>query len=167
MTPQTIPPVEGMRREQYTLDITDVGWLDGDSEPCMPCLRIAYDGDPETLESRLEDARGDTLSADEIDVTVRLQGDEDDPETHGIVALTSRVTGDYLLEARVAAPEVITFTRAANRFGEYSDGNSRYRVRLVADQGSTLEYEKRTLLVYSHDGDLLRPHSLIPNGVEI
>ncbi len=156
-----------MRREQYTLDITDVAWINGDTDPCMPCLRIAFDGDPKTLKLRLKDARGDPLDADEIDVTVRLQGDEDDPETHGIVALTSRVTGDYVLEASVAAPEVITFTQAANQFGEYFDGNSRYRVRLLADRGFSFEYEKRTLLIYSHDGDLLRPYSLIPSGVEI
>lgn len=156
-----------MRREQYTLDITDVAWIDGDSDPCMPCLRIAFGGDPEALESRLEDARGDALDADEIDVSVRLRGDVDDPETHGIVALTSRVTGDYLLEARVVASDLTTFTRATKRFGEFSDGNSRYRMRLVADREPILEYEKRTLLVYSQDGDLLRPHSLIPSGVEI
>ena len=163
----SIPGREGMRREQYTLDVTDVAWIDGDEDPGMPCLRISYDGDPETLHSRLVDARGEPLDGGEIDVTVRLQGDVQDPEPPGVVAMTSRVTGDYLLEVLVDPPDIITFTRAARRFGDQSDGASRYIVRVIADDETVGEYEKRTLLVYSHDGDLLRHHSLIPSGVEI
>lgn len=167
MSTQFQSPSEGMRREQFTLDVTDVAWLDGDEDPRLPCLRITFDGDEPTLASRLENARGEPLEANEIDVTVRLQGDLDAEETHGIVAITGRITGEYLLEASVSAPEVITFTRAARRFGDHTDGSSRYRVRLIADGDAVIDYEKRTLLVYSHAGDLLRHHSLIPSGVEI
>ena len=40
---------------------------------------------------------------------------------------------------------------------------------LILEAGGELvaEYEKRTLLVYADDGELLRNHSLIPSGVEI
>ena len=156
-----------MRREQFTLDVTDVVWIDGDDDPCLPCLRIAFDGEPSVLRSRLTDAHGEPIDASEIDVTVRLQGDVDADETAGVVAMTSRVTGDYLLEVPIDAADVVTFTRAARRFGEHSEGTTRYLVRLLADGESVGEYEKRTLLVYSEDGDLLRHHSLIPSGVEI
>lgn len=160
-------PDDGMRREQFTLDVTDVAWIDGDADPEMPCLKIAYDGDPEELATGLEDAYGERLDADEIDVTVRLQGDIGSDDAHGIIAMTSRVTGDYLLETRISAPDIVTFTRAARRFGDHTEGTSRYRISLLVDGEISAEYEKRTLLVYSEDGDLLRHHSLIPSGVEI
>lgn len=156
-----------MRREQFTLDVMNVAWIDGDDAPEMPCLRIAFDGEPSVLRSRLTDAHGDAIDAGEIDVTVRLQGDVDADETAGVVAMTSRVTGDYLLEVRIDATDVVTFTRAARRFGERSEGTSRYLVQVFADGEAVGDYEKRTLLVYSEDGDLLRHHSLIPSGVEI
>jgi hypothetical protein len=156
-----------MRREQFTLDVTNVAWINGDYAPEMPCLRITFDGEPAALRSRLTDAHGEANNASEIDVTVRLQGDVDADETAGVVAITSRVTGDYLLEVQIDATAVVTFTRAARRFGERSEGTSRYRVQLFADGEAVGDYEKRTLLVYSKDGDLLRHHSLIPSGVEI
>lgn len=167
MSTQFQPPVVVMRREQFTLDVTDIDWVGGDADPCIPCLQIRFHGDADTLSSRFEGAHGGPLDAIDIDVTVRLQGDVEVAGTHGIVAITSRVTGDYLLEGGLAADNVIAFIRAARRFGDHTEGTSRYLVRLLAEGDAISEHEKHTLLVYSHDGDLLRHHSLIPSGVEV
>jgi len=156
-----------MRREQFTLDVTEVDRIDNGDAPRMPCLRIAFDGEQSALRSRLTDAHGEPIDAATIDVTVRLQGDLEADGTDGVVAMTSRMTGDYLLEVQIDAADIITFTRAARRFGEHSERPSRYLVRLIAGGEPVAEYEKRTLLVYSQNGDLLRHHSLIPSGVEI
>jgi hypothetical protein len=84
-----------------------------------------------------------------------------------VVALTDRVTGDYVLEINVVAEDVLPFITAARRYGEKTGDAARYRLRLLADGDEVAAYEKGTLLVYSSDGELLRQHSLIPSGVEI
>ena len=166
MSDQSLPRGEGMRREQFSLEVSNVGWFEADGEPAIPTLSIAFDGDASALRRRIEDGAGNVLEASETDVTVRLNGGLDDDGASAVVAVTDRVTGDYVLEFNVAASEILTFTKAARRFAERTDGGARYRIRIVAD-GELATYEKETLLVYSEDGELLRQHSLIPSGVEI
>ena len=155
-----------MRREQFSLEVSNVGWLEADGEPSVPTLTVTFDGSAAELAARIEDAGGELLDAGETDVTVRLHGGLDDDAADGVVAVTDRVTGDYGFEFNVAVDDVLAFTKAARRYAERTDDGTRYRIRLVADDEVTT-YEKETLLVYSDDGELLRQHSLIPSGVEI
>lgn len=156
-----------MRREQFTIDVADVEWLEADREPELPTLTVTVEDGPD------RDSFGRTSGevapgADEIDVTVRLSGGVEDPDDTAVVAFTDRVTGEYLLEANADASAILAFLAAARRYGEVSDDATRYRVRLGQDPDDPLfVLEKRTLLVYSNEGELLRGHSLIPSGVEI
>lgn len=156
-----------MRREQFSPDITNVAWLDDDDDPSKPTLTVGFDGSASSLRDRLLDTDGELLESEAIDVSFRLQGRHDDPEAAGVVALTSRHTGDYVLELNVDADEILTFVRAARRYGERRNDAGRYHVEIVIDDEPIVTYDKRTLLVYSRDGELLRQHSLIPSGVEI
>jgi len=113
-------------------------------------------------------AEGDApLTADEIDVTFRLRDELQAPDATGVVALTNRITGEYVLECNAVAADVIEFVRTARRYSEETDEASLYTIDLATDGGSITTYEKRTLLVYSEAGELLREYSLIPGGVEI
>jgi len=159
-----------MRREDITLVVSHTGWLDTDDDPRQPTLSLRLDDAAETLSERLESKDGETLAAGEIDVTVRLHDDLQDPEATGVVAVTNRITGEYVLECNADAETVIEFVRAARRYGEATDGDALYRIELCAGgdpDDPVASYEKRTLLVYGEGGELLREHSLIPSGVEI
>jgi hypothetical protein len=164
-----------MRREDITLAVSHAGRIDSTDDPRQPTLSLLLDDHAETLARRLESEDGETLSASEIDVTVRLHADLQDPDATGVVAVTNRITGEYVLECNADAETVIEFARAARRYGETTDGDALYRVELCAgaDAGSETSattvaaHEKRTLLVYGESGELLREHSLIPSGVEI
>ncbi|MFB6229359.1 MAG: DUF5793 family protein [Halobacteriales archaeon] len=165
-----------MRREDITLAVSHVGRVDSDDDPRQPTLSLLFDDDAETLARRLESEDGETLSASEIDVTVRLHADLQDPDATGVVAITNRITGEYVLECNTVVKTVIEFARAARRYGELTDDDALYCVELCAgaDGGSETSatttvaaHEKRTLLVYGESGELLREHSLIPSGVEI
>ncbi|MFC6865397.1 DUF5793 family protein [Halomicroarcula sp. GCM10025817] len=141
-----------MRRDYFTVDVepdpTDGG---------KPTIRIDYSGPTEGLRERLSTATG-TLDADEIDVTLRRQpGDED-----GVVSLSTRLTGEYILEAAAPTEAILALVSAAE---DREDGT--YEVRLTDSEGQSIVYEKRTLLVYDHDGSLLRSQSLIPGGVQL
>lgn len=83
------------------------------------------------------------------------------------MAITNRMTGEFILELNVPAAEILEFVSAARRYAERTDDAVRYRARVVADGEPLADFEKRTLLVYSNEGELLRQQSLIPSGVEI
>ncbi|MGB9985741.1 DUF5793 family protein, partial [Salarchaeum japonicum] len=87
-----------MRRQEFTLDVTDIDWVeDDDATPERPTVTIDFTGSA-ALEDRLTDADGDLLDGDEIDVAFRLQGDIEDMDATGVVAVTHRLTGDFVLE---------------------------------------------------------------------
>ena len=158
-----------MRRDYFELDVKQIDWVETGGTPEKPLVRIDFHGPEGTLTERLTDNEGELLDDAETDVAFRLQGDVDDPRATGVVSVTNRITGDFVLELNEDADDVLRFIRAAREYGK-SDADGRdgqYRVELRTDDGDTVVYEKRTFLVYDADGNLLRGHSLIPSGVEL
>jgi len=157
-----------MRRDYFELDVSNVDWVDGSGSPERPNVVIDFAGAADELRERLTDNTGDLLDAEGTDAAFRLTDDVDDPDAAGVVSVTNRITGDFVLELNVDAEDVLQFVRAARRYGESTDdGEGRYRVEIRVDGEELVVYEKATFLVYSGDGDLLRGHSLIPSGVEL
>lgn len=157
-----------MRRDQLDLSVRGVAWVDDGAEPERPRVHIdADEAAASALRERLRGPDGEPLAAAETDVAVRLLGDPDDPETVGVVSVTDRVTGEFVLELNEAAEDVLRFIRAARRYGEHAGGDGEYVVAITAEGEPLVELEKTTFLVYTEDGELLRKHSLIPSGVEL
>ncbi|WP_255169730.1 DUF5793 family protein [Natrononativus amylolyticus] len=156
-----------MRREHFTLTVRNVDWVETDGEPRKPSVSIEFTGPSAILRDRLTAPEGDLLEASETDVALRLQGPLEE-DVAGVVSVTDRVTGDFVLELNEDAADVLTFIRAARRYGESdSDDEGRYVVDILLDGDRLTTYEKRTFLVYDDEGSLLRQHSLIPSGVEL
>lgn len=145
-----------MRRDYFTLEVTNV-----DSSG-VPTVRIDFDGPSDQLVGRLTDDGGAPRSADEIDVAYRLQGDGT-----GVVALTNRVTGEFILEVNASDHELLEFIRAARDHGADAPEAGRYRLLVSVDGDDVLDHDLGTLLVYDAGGDLRRADSLIPSGVEL
>ena len=157
-----------MRRDYFTLDVHGVEWVDTGGEPEQPGVVIDFEGPKSLLRERITDTDGEFLDASTIDVSFRLQTDVDDDEAMGVVSVTNRFTGDFVLELNVEAEHVITFIRAARKFGQYAGENTdRYEITIRIDREDVATYGKQTFLVYDRDGELLRQHSLIPSGVEL
>jgi hypothetical protein len=156
-----------MRRDYFTLDVTNVDWVESDGEPAKPTVHITFEGPKEELRQRLTGPNDDLLSAAETDAAFRLKGPVDDPETTGVVSVTNRVTGDFILELNQDADDVLRFITAARRFGQTGDDEGRYAVHIAVGDEELVAYDKRTFLVYDAEGSLLRQHSLIPSGVEL
>jgi myo-inositol-hexaphosphate 3-phosphohydrolase len=156
-----------MRRDHFELAAENVDWVDAGDRPAEPRVVIDFDGPRETLTERLTDAEGNLLEAGETDVTFRLQDSLDDPDATGVVSVTDRVTGDFLLELNARADDVLRFVRAAREYGQSTDDGGRYRVTLRIDGEPVATYSKSTFLVYDANGSLLRSKSLIPSGVEL
>lgn len=156
-----------MRRDYFTLAVSNVDWVDEEGDPRLPIVEIDFQGPESTLRSRFTDHDGNVLDAPDIDVAFRLQNPVDESEATGVVAVTNRLTGDFILEMNVGAEDVLEFIRAAREYAEATDGDARYRVDVAFDGEHFVTYEKSTFLVYNQDGDLLRANSLIPSGVEL
>lgn len=157
-----------MRRDYFELDVQNIDWVDDGGDPQKPLVHIDFRGPAELLRERLTGSDGELLSAGETDVAFRLQESVHDPTAAGVVGVTNRLTGDFVLELNEDAADVLQFIRAAREYGTVADADDgRYRVELTLDGEPLVTYEKRTFLVYDADGSLLRDRSLIPSGVEL
>jgi hypothetical protein len=155
-----------MRRDYFTLDVRNLGGENPDDRG-IPTVTIDFDGPDEQLTDRLTDESGDVLGANDLDISYRLHGPVDDADSEGVVAVTNRVTGDFVLELNADAGDVTRFVDAARAYGKATDDGKRYRVEVAVGGEPFATYEKSTLLVYDSEGGLLRGHSLIPSGVEL
>ncbi|WP_266076585.1 DUF5793 family protein [Haladaptatus caseinilyticus] len=157
-----------MRRDYFTLDVENIDWVDTDGTPRKPTVIIDFEGPSSTLRERLTGLDGELLEADETDVTFRLQASLDDADATGVVSVTDRTTGDFILELNQDAENVLKFIRAARAYGDETDeSDGRYHVDIAINGDHEVEYDKSTFLVYNREGNLLRQHSLIPSGVEL
>lgn len=157
-----------MRREHFTLSATDVDWVETGGTPRKPSVSIDFTGPVGDLHGRLTGPDGEPLAAGETDVALRLQGPIG-AETEGVVSVTNRVTGEFVIELNESAESVLRFIRAARSYGDRAsdDEDGRYSVEISLAGEPFVFYEKRTFLVYDESGSLLRQHSLIPSGVEL
>ena len=160
-----------MRRDYFELTVEHVDWVETGGDPEQPTVRIDFHGPEGLLRDRLTGPEGEQLAAAETDVSFRLRDDEGDAasdDLQGVVAVTNRVTGEFVLELNEAADDVLRFIRAAREYGrDADDGDGRYRVRVTVEGDPLVTYDKRTFLVYDAEGNLLRSESLIPSGVEL
>ena len=153
-----------MRRENFDIHVSNTEWVGAGDEPGKPTIAIEFDGPSERLRSRLVGTEGTVVGADETDVNYRFHADGED---EGVLSITNRITGDFVLELNATADGVLEFIRAARAYGDHTDEDGRYRITVEEDGDRLLAHEKSTFLVYNEDGNLVRQHSLIPGGVEL
>ncbi|MBP1922749.1 hypothetical protein J2751_001763 [Halorubrum alkaliphilum] len=153
-----------MRRDYFDLTVEGVG--DDADGPTTPLVRIDFHGPEGLLRDRLSGADGDLLEGESVDVAFRLQQPlSDGANAEGVVGVTNRYTGDFVLELNETADDVLPFIRAAR---ESADGDdARFRIEIDIEGERLVTYDQDTFLVYDRDGNLLRSESLIPSGVEL
>lgn len=172
-----------MRRDYFELEVENMEWVESGDEPRKPHVHIDFHGPAEELRERFAGRGGDLLTAEETDVAFRLQGTPDgdddaadadaeaeteaETEATGVVGVTNRLTGDFVLELNEDADDVLRFIGAAREYGHHANGDGQYRVEIDVDGERLVAYEKETFLVYDAEGNLLRHDSLIPSGVEL
>lgn len=156
-----------MRRDHFTLNIDET------SAVAPPTLVLSYDGPDESLADRLPED-DENVFEDVVEASFRNQPtdrevlDEDDDvdqgqETSesGVLSLSHRLTGEYILEAPADMEDIRSLVEAAQ-----AEGGS-YRIRIERPEREAVVFVTEALLVYDTDGNLLRTDSLIPSGVEL
>ena len=155
-----------MRRDYFTLQLEDTAWAEDSGDPLKPVIAIDFDG-PSEFESRVRNATGAPLAAEELDVAYRLTGPAGEEDTTGVLSLTNRLTGEFILEVNASPQTMDRLVSAARTYEQETDDDGRYRIRLTDHGEGVFFHDKRTLLVYDSEGGLLRQRSLIPSGVEL
>lgn len=157
-----------MRREDFTLTVSRVQWVSTDDTPEQPLVRINCHGADAQLVDRLTGPDGELLTNEETDVAFRLHDSIDDDDPAGVVSVTNRITGSFVLELNESAADVLQFIQAAREYGATTEsGDGTYQVEIYVDDEPLVTYEKSTFLIYDPDGNLLRSQSLIPSGIEL
>jgi len=96
-----------MRRDYFELTVEGVD--DDTHRPVTPLVRIDFHGPDGLLRDRLSGTDGTLLAADDVDVAFRLReplSTADDSE--GVVGVTNRYTGDFILELNETATDVLS-----------------------------------------------------------
>lgn len=157
-----------MRRDYFSLEAKNVAWGEDEEDPPQPTVVIEFEGPADTLSDRLTDRNNEPLDGSDIDVAYRLQDPIDLTDARGVVSITHRITGEFILELNAVAEDVFEFTQAVRQYGEHSttDGDT-FGIEIRTDGEVAATFEDDTLLVYDEEGSLLREHSLIPSGVEL
>jgi hypothetical protein len=158
-----------MRRDYFELSVDNIDWVESGEDPRRPHVYIDFHGPEDLLRDRLTGTDEELLDATETDVTFRLQESyEEDPEASGVVGVTNRITGEFLIELNEEADDVLKFIQAAREYGESEgDNDGQFQVEITIDDDELVTYDKETFLVYDSEGNLLRRESLIPSGVEL
>lgn len=136
-----------MRRDYFTLEVFERDEL--------PSARIDFDGPDDRFTERLAE------DGDAVDLAFRLQKSPGAAD-EGVLAVTDRMTGEFILELNAAVEDVFDLVAAARDGDEHS-----YQFTVRVNGEPAFEAEKSTFLVYDHEGELLRERSLIPSGVEL
>lgn len=156
-----------MRREEFGLETRHVEPASGVETAPLPTLRLEFEGEPGELRSAFEGVDGTPLAAADLDVSLRLQDPIDTADPDGVLAVTNRLTGDFLCELNVSASTILEFLSAARRRGSAVDGPAKYRLRVIADGSPIRTDELDTFLVYTQTGDLKESESLLPSSVQL
>lgn len=156
-----------MRREEFTLETRHVDPESGAETAPLPTLRLEFDGPAAELRSAFEGADGTPLSESDLDVSLRLTSPFEATDPDGVLAVTNRLTGDFVCELNVATGRIFEFLAAAKRRGAAVDGSPRFRVQFFAEGSPVRTNELDTFLVYTESGDLRESESLLPSSVEL
>lgn len=146
-----------MDRESFDVSVD----ASGDGWPLLTIDVAATAGAASDVDARLSSPDGVALPAADVDVTYR----ETAGERAGVLALSNRLTGEFVLEAPAESGRIAALVEAVIETDGADAGH--YRLAVTTADGSTTTYEKETLLVYDAEGNLLRARSLIPGGVEL
>lgn len=155
-----------MERSHFTVRISTSESPTNDSGIDQPTLCLEFDGTAARLHEHLSSRLRDDLSADEVDVSFRSVATTD--QTHaGVVTLSDRITGAYILEAKMPTETVTEFVQDVRTYAGRSGQDPRYKAQIRAEGKTITAFEQELLLVYDSDGTLRRHASLIPNDTEV
>jgi hypothetical protein len=101
-----------------------------------------------------------------VDVTFRLQADQDGLNVDGILAVAN-TRGDYIVECEGHGGQVLKIVDVANQYADRLNDIGQYELCIEANDGLVKRWIEVALILYSAEGEVLREQCLIPPGLEV
>lgn len=150
----------------WDLHTSHTGWIETGGTPLTPVLHLQFGGHSEELIDQMSKTGTGNEYPEDIDIAFQLRTSPDDSNATGVLAVSDRLTGEYLLELEVATERIFAFVRCVHEYADATGDEVEYIVSLDAEDGTAMEFQKNVLLVRMTDGELYRSRSLIPPWVE-
>lgn len=156
-----------MWRDQLSVGLKHTDGMTTGTSTEQPCIVIVFDGPMRKMVERLKHNDREGFSSADLEVHHRFQASEHPQGTSGVLAITDRVNGEYVLEVNTSTEFVEEFVSAMTEYMKETDTGPRYRVEARASGKRVASFETELFLVYEPGGQLLRSLSLVPDGIEI
>ncbi|WP_128904742.1 DUF5793 family protein [Halorubrum amylolyticum] len=155
-----------MQGDQFTIGFTTTGLAGTGADSGQPVLRLAFDGSRDRLQELLSERLPDDINEEAVDVSFRGLSPSDGTD-EGVLSLSDRVTGAYVLEIKTQEEPILEFVQAVREYAARTGHQAAYRIVMQANAETVTVFEKTLLLVYDANGTLRRHASLIPSDIEL
>lgn len=162
----SLPLQRGMERDHLRFEVDRTGRTDAEEGFDQPVLRIQFEGAQTQLADQLTAQLREGTTAEDIDISFRFLGPSTKAQ-RGVLALTDRVTGDYMFECDGDGEPIHDLIQTVRERADSTGETAAYAVEIRARNGVVSDFSKEVLLVYTADGTLLRHDSLIPGHIEM
>jgi hypothetical protein len=155
-----------MYENQWTLSTDNTDWVNNADLPQVPTLRITFDGSSSECRDHLDETSLVRGMPATVDVTFRLQADQDGLNVDGILAVANN-RGDYIVECEGHGGQVLKIVDVANQYADRLNDIGQYELCIEANDGLVKRWIEVALILYSAEGKVLREQCLIPPGLEV
>ena len=155
-----------MQGDQFTIGFTTTELTVTGADSGQPVLRLSFDGSRGSLQELLRERLRDDISEEAVDVSFRSLSPID-KMGEGVLSLSDRVTGAYVLEIRTQREPILEFVHSVREYADRTGHEAAYRIVMQANAETVTVFEKTLLLVYDANGTLRRHASLIPSDIEL
>jgi hypothetical protein len=155
-----------MYDKQWTLSTDNTDRVNDSDSPQPPILKITFDGSSPECHDHLDETSLVRSMPSTVEVTFRLQAEQDGLNVDGILGVTNR-RGEYLVECEGDGGQVLNIVKSANRYAARLNDTALYELWIEANDGLVERWVESTLVTFSTEGEVLRDVSLIPPGLDI
>jgi len=155
-----------MYENQWTLSTDNTDWVNDLGSPQIPVLKITFDGSSSECREHLSETSLVRRMPSTVDVTFRLQADQDGLNVDGILAVAN-TRGDYIVECEGHSGQILEIVDVANQYADRLNDMGHYELCIEANDGLVKRWIEVALILYSAKAEVLREQSLIPPGLDI
>jgi len=155
-----------MYDKRWTLSTDNTDWVNNSDLPRVPILKVTFDGSSSECREHLSETSLTRRIPDGVDVTFRLQAEQDGLNVDGILAVANS-RGEYIVECEGHGGQVLEIVDVANQYADLLNDVGQYELRIQANDGLVKRWVEVALILYSEEAEILGEQSLIPPGLDI
>lgn len=155
-----------MYDRHWTLSTDNTDWVNSIEVAQVPILKITFDGSSSECREYLSENSLIRRMPSGVDVTFRLQADQDGLNVDGILGVAN-TRGEYIVECEGHGGQVLEIVDVANQYANRLNDVGQYELWIEANDGLVERWVEVALILYSAEAKVLREQSLIPPALDL